>query len=195
MPGKHREPQRFASLLSSLQNTTNSFLINSSKSDSRSQEKKLVGFLDPNSLCCLSPSSHRKNKIKMHGQIYPNPTSSADTILALNPFCFFPVEFARFENLELLRASREDDVELFFRAVNPKETKKQIPPSTPSPRNPKLRQKSRILPSDGSTFNLFVSYNLGTVITYVHHPIQTLITKFRHMFLKYVSILWGPSLA
>lgn len=89
MPGKHREPQRFASLLSSLQNTTNSFLINSSKSDSRSQEKKLVGFLNPNSLCCLSPSSHRKNKIKMHGQIYPNPTSSADTILALNPFCFF----------------------------------------------------------------------------------------------------------
>jgi len=89
MPGKHREPQRFASLLSSLQNTTNSFLINSSKSDSGSQEKKLVGFLNPNSLCCLSLSSHRTNKIKMHGQIYPNPTSSADTILTLNPFCFF----------------------------------------------------------------------------------------------------------
>jgi len=87
--GKHREPQRFASLLSSLQNTKNSFLINSSKSDSRSQEKKFVGFLNPNSLSCLSPSSHRTNQIKMHGQIYPNPTSSADTILALNPFCFF----------------------------------------------------------------------------------------------------------
>jgi hypothetical protein len=89
MLGKHREPQRFAFLLSSVQNTINSFLINSSKSDFGNQEKKLVGFLNPNFLCCLSPSSHRTNKIKMHGQIYPNPISSADTILALNPFCFF----------------------------------------------------------------------------------------------------------
>ncbi len=79
-----------------------------------------------------------------------------------------------------MRASREDDVKLFFRAANPRETKKQNPPpSTSSLRNPKLRQKSRILPSDGSTFkNLFVSHNLGTLIAYVHHPIQTLIIKF-----------------
>ncbi len=146
----------------------------------------------------LSAVSHQAPTGKINKNAWtdlPQPHQQRRYNSRSKPFLFFPVEFARFENLELLRASRGDDVKLYFRAVNPKETKKQIPPSTPSLRNPKLRQKSRILPSDGSTFNLFVSYNLGTVITYVHHPIQTLITKFRHMFLKYVSILctflWG----